>query len=79
MRHLWHAEVMEKYMTKVDKYRKEEKKTALDYEAIQSGTHRVDEEAHVELEIIDYQKFIDNIEPDPEACGAIGINWNEST
>ena len=46
---------------------------------MQSGTHKVDKEARVELEIIDYQKFIDNIEPDPEASGAIGINWNEST
>ena len=75
-------QAMEKHMTKVDKYRKEEKKTALDYEVIQSGTHRVDKEAHVELEIIDYQKFIDNFEPDPEetfeASGAVGINWYEA-
>ena len=92
VRHLWHADVraraedqghVEKYMTKVDKYRKDEKLTALNYEAMQSATHKVDKEARVELEIIDYQKFIDNIEPDLEATfevsSAIGINWNEST
>ena len=39
---------MEKYMTKVDKYRKDEKLTALNYEAMQSGTHKVDKEARVE-------------------------------
>ena len=46
VRHLWHADVraraedqghVEKYMTKVDKYRKDEKLTALNYEAMQSG------------------------------------------
>ena len=44
---------MERYITKVDKYRKDEKLTALNYEAMQSTTHKVDKEARVELEIID--------------------------
>ena len=74
---------MERYMTKVDKYRQEEKKTALDYDAMQSSTHMVvGEEAQVELGVIDYQRFLDNIEPDPEATfeasGAVDIDWNES-
>ena len=57
---------MDWYMTKVDKYRQEEKKTALDYDAMQSSTHMVvGEEAQAELGVIDYKRFLDNIDQIP--------------
>ena len=55
---------MEKYMTKVDKYCEEEKKTALNYEAMRSSTHHVAEKETDALKLIDFQALLFNIEPD---------------